>query len=73
MVYFTDFVGLLTALRYECVADDVEGMVTVAKLEMTDEKWLFILVFFILLMFLLNVCVVLICLCLFSGVGLNAN
>jgi len=49
LVYFTDFVGLLSALHYECVANDAEGMITVAKLEMTDEKWLFIFVIFYLL------------------------
>ena len=41
-VISANFVGLLTALHYECVVDDTEEMVTVAKLEMTDEKYLFI-------------------------------
>ena len=34
-----DFVGLLTALHYECVSDDAEGLITVAKIELTDERY----------------------------------
>jgi len=34
-----DFVGLLTALHYECVSDDAERLVTVAKIELTDERY----------------------------------
>jgi len=33
------FVGLLTALQYECVLDDVEGLITVANVELTDERY----------------------------------
>jgi len=34
-----DFIGLLTAIHYECVVDDADGMITVAKLELTDERF----------------------------------
>jgi len=34
-----DFIGLLTALHYECVVDDADGLVPVAKLELTDERF----------------------------------
>lgn len=37
--FWVDFIGLLTALHYECVVDDADGLVPVAKLELTDERF----------------------------------
>lgn len=37
--FFVDFIGLLTALHYEYVLDDVEGLIVVGKLELTDDRF----------------------------------
>ena len=42
-----DFIGLLTALHYECVSDDVEGFIIVAKFELTDERYPFCHIYFV--------------------------
>jgi len=53
-----DFIGLLTALHYECVVDDADGLVPVAKLELTAERFHLFSIYFSASIFLCKVFII---------------